>query len=169
MVAFFAIALPIGLALMGVIVARTVHWIWVAAFVLFGAAAIVVGIQDRRSADIGQKKLAATINGLRDSINKLTQPVTTPTVPARDPDSLYQNGNVVGKVIAPRITLSESRIFFEQIENAGNLDKQKNFEYRDYILKFIRADSFIGMLVQPGSVAANVYKHVVCEIVGRLH
>jgi hypothetical protein len=101
----------------------------------------------------------------------MTKPISAPSVkPARDPDALYQNENVVGNVIGARITLNESKVYFEQIENTGHLDTQKNFEYRDYILHFLRADSYIGMLVQaPGGVATNVYQRVVCEIVGRVH
>ena len=72
--------------------------------------------------------------------------------------------------MSPRITLNESKVYFDQVENAGNLDTRKPFEYRDYVLKFIRADSFTGMLVQaPGGVATNVYQHVVSEIIGRTH
>lgn len=140
-------------------------------FVLVGLVAIGVGIKDRLNADTAQEELKNTINGLKDSIDKMTKPISAPSVkPARDPDALYQNENVVGNVIGARITLNESKVYFEQIENTGHLDTQKNFEYRDYILHFLRADSYIGMLVQaPGGVATNVYQRVVCEIVGRVH
>jgi len=177
MVAALAIALPIILAVMGVIVALKppppvgrIHWFWVGGFVLVGAIAIAIGIRDRRNADAEQQKMETIINGLKDSIDKMTKPIIAPTISQHDPDGLYQNGNMVGKVVAPRITLNESKVYFDQIENAGNLDTKKTFEYRDYILKFLRADSFIGMLVQvPGGVATNVYQRVVCEIVGRAH
>jgi hypothetical protein len=178
MVAGLAIALPIILAIMGVVVALNpppaiglVHWIWVATFVLVGFAAIGMGIKDRLNSDAIQGELKSTIRGLKDSIDKMTTPVSAPSVkPARDPDALYQNENVVGKVIGARITLNESKVYFEQVENAGNLDTNKNFEYRDYVLHFVRADRYIGMLVQaPGGVATNVYQRVVCEIVGRVH
>jgi hypothetical protein len=178
MVAGLAIALPIILAVMGVVVTLnpppaigTLHWLWVGAFVLAGLVAIGVGIKDRLSADAAQEELKVTIKGLKDSIDKMTRPVSAPSVkPARDPDGLYQNESVVGKVVGARITLNESKVYFEQIENAGHLDTNKNFEYRDYVLHFVRADSHIGMLVQaPGGVATNVYQRVVCEIVGRVH
>jgi hypothetical protein len=178
MVAGLTIALPIILAIMGVVVALNpppatglVHWIWVGSFVLVGIVAIGVGIKDRYNADAAQEELKSTIKGLKDSIDKMTTPVSAPSVrPARDPDAIYQNENVVGKVIGARITLNESKVYFEQIENAGNLDTNKNFEYRDYVLRFVRADAYIGMLVQaPGGVATNVYQRVVSEIVGRVH
>jgi hypothetical protein len=178
MVGGLAIALPIILAVMGVVVALNppaaigrVHWIWVGAFVLVGLAAIGVGIKDPLNADAAQEELKSTIGGLKDSIDKMTKPINAPSVkPARYPDALYQNENVVGKVIGARITLNESKIYFEQIESAGNLETNRNFEYREYILHFIRAESYVGMLIRaPGGAATSVYQHVVCEIVGRVH
>jgi hypothetical protein len=180
MVAWLAIALPIVLAVMGVVMGVIVAlsqpsalfiWSCVAAFAMVGLIAISVGIKDRNNADAAQLELKNTINGLKDALDKMTRPISAPSIkPARDPDALYQNENVVGKVIGARITLNESKVYFEQIENAGNLDMNKNFEYRDYVLHFVRADSFIGMLVQaPGGVKTSVYQRVVCEIVGRVH
>lgn len=178
MTAAIAIALPIILAVMGIVVALNpppaaglLHWGWVGGFVLVGLVAIGVGIKDRRDAGAAQEQLETTINGLKDSIDKLTKPVSRQsTKPARDPEALYQNENVVGKVTGARVTLNESKVYFEQIENAGNLDTRKNFEYRDYVLHFIRADSYTGMLVRaPGGVATNVYQRVVSGIVGRVH
>jgi hypothetical protein len=140
MVAVLAIALPVFLAVLGVIVTfiprRAVsraHWVWVIAFIFLGVSAIVVGSWDRRNADAQQENLQTTINGLKDTVDKLTKPIASPTNPERDPDALYQNGNVVGKVVAPRITLNESKVYFDRIENAGNLNTKKTFEYRDYI------------------------------------
>ena len=180
MIAGLAIALPIILAVMGIVMGLVVAlsapsplfiWSCVAAFVAVGAIAIVVGIQDRRNADAQQRSFQKEIKGLRDAIEKMTKPVATaPIKPTRDPDGIYQNENLVGKVMGARITLNDSKVYFEQIENAGNLDTKKNFEYRDYVLRWVRADAFIGMLVQaPGGVANNVYQRVVCEIVGRVH
>jgi hypothetical protein len=180
MIAAFAIALPIILAVMGVVMGLVMLlsppspifiWSCVAAFAVLGLVAIGVSIKDRHNVDAAQEELKTIIKGLQDSIDKMTKPVTAPTAQlARDPDALYQNESGVGKVIGARITLNESKVYFEQIENAGHLDTNKNFEYRDYILRFVRADAYIGMLVQaPGGIATNVYQRVVCEIVGRVH
>jgi hypothetical protein len=173
MIAGLAIALPIILAVMGIVMGLVMAisppspifiWSCVAAFAVVGAIAIGVGIKDRQNSD-------AAIKGLTDAINAMTKPLPQATLkPARDPDAIYQNDNIVGKVTAPRVTLNESKVYFDQIENAGNLDTKKNFEYRDYVLHWIRADAYIGMLVQAtGGVATNVYQRVVCEIVGRVH
>ncbi len=178
MIAGLAIALPIILAVMGVIVALNppppiglIHWIWVGAFVAVGMIAIAIGIKDRLNADAAQDRLRIEIRGLRDAIETMTKPIASvPVKPTRDPDAIYQNENITGKVIGARITLNESKVYFEQLENAGHLDTKKPFEYRDYVLRFVRADLYIGMLVQaPGGVATNVYQRVVCEIIGRVH
>jgi hypothetical protein len=130
--------------------------------------AIGSGVADRRASDAGQDELKKTINGLKDSIDKLTKPIgNEPTTIKRDPDALYQNGNSAGKVMGARVTLNESKVYFDQISNAGNLDPNKVFEYRDFVLRFVRAESHIGVLVTGGNVSTNVYQRVVCEIVGR--
>ena len=176
MTAIGAVVLPIILAVLGVIVSiRPIapgKWqkATIAAFIFLGGIAALLAAIDRLNSDKAQAELKRAIEGLRDSIDQLTKPVPQPIKPARDPDAVYQNENAVGRVIGARITLNESKVYFEQIQNAGNLDTNKNFEFRDYVLHFIRADRYVGMLVQmPGGVATNVYQHVVCEIVGRIN
>ena len=141
-ISVFAVALPIVMAVMGIIVAlyppsNEKLWFWMVAFVVVGIIAIIFGIIDRLNAD-------AAIKGLKGSLEIVTKPVPANTRPARDPDTLYQNGNVVGKVVSARITLNDSKVYFEEVEDAGALDTKKTFEYRDYILKLVRADSFVG-------------------------
>ena len=73
----------------------------------------------------------------------------------------------MGTVVAPRITMNESKVYFEEVKNAADLDTTRTFEYRDLILKVVSARSYIGMLVTPSGVETNVYQDVVCDIVGR--
>jgi hypothetical protein len=167
MIAYAAVALPVILAVMGIAVtlkppnSSPAAWTWFGAFLIIGAITVVVGVKDRQNSD-------ATLNGLKDAIDKLTKPIGAENVrPSRDPDSIYQNGAQVGQVTGARITLNQSQVYFDQIKNAGNLDRSKTFEYRDLILRLVRADSYAGMLVSPEGVATNVYQRVVCEIVGR--
>ncbi len=149
---------------------KRMGWVWFAAFLIIGLIAIVASVKDRQNADAEQSELKKTIDGLRDTIDKLTQPIGKAVgATTRDPDTIYQNGAAAGHVVGARITLNQSQVYFDQIENAGNLDQSKTFEYRDYVLRLVRADSYIGMLVSPSGVATNVYQHVVCEIVGRTH
>jgi hypothetical protein len=56
---------------------------------------------------------------------------------------------------------------FDEIDNSGSLDRSKPFEYRDLILRMIRADSYIGLLISPAGAIPSVYRRVVSEIVGR--
>jgi hypothetical protein len=174
MITSAAIALPILLAVMGILMSLRPpatnggRWSWGGSFLIVGLLAIIAGTIDRKHSDARQDQLQNDINGLRDAVQQLTKPLQPVVRAARDPDALYQNGNGVGKVTGARITLNESKVFFEQIENAGNLDTSKPFEYRDYVLRFIRADSHIGMLITPSGVATNVYRNVVCGIVGHV-
>ncbi len=111
-------------------------------------------------------ELKVAVDGLKDILSKISVPVSKePASPTRDPDTIYQNGNSVGRVIGARLILNQSQIYFDQIENAGNLDKSKTFEYRNYVLRLVRADSYIGMLVSPAGVATNVFQRVLCQIV----
>lgn len=174
MIAGLAVALPILLGLMGVAVTLIpppetgmIRWVWMAAFAIIGIAAFSVGVADRHSSDGEQDALRREIKGLTEAVKALTKPVETPS-PGRDPDTIYQNGMPAGKIKSARITLNDSKIYFDQLENAGSLDRAKTFEYRDFRLRFIRADSYIGMLVTSDGVANNVYQHVVSEIVGRV-
>jgi hypothetical protein len=75
MVAIAAIALPIVLAVLGVIVSinppsKKGHdrKIWIGVFILLGIFAVGIGIADRHNSDRAQ-------NELKDSIDQLTKPI----------------------------------------------------------------------------------------------
>jgi hypothetical protein len=146
------IAGPVILALMGV-----------------GITVWAPSIVQQHASDAAQDDLKQSINDLKKAVEALTKPLPTPQVvePARNPDGIYQNNTLVGTVVAPRITLNESRVYFDELLNAANLDTKRPFEYRDLILRMISAGGYIGMLVTNEGVATNVYRNVVCEIVGR--
>jgi hypothetical protein len=167
---FISGAGPVALALMGVAVAvwspkqRKAHWTWGISFALVGALTVSATWKQARDSDKAQGDLTNSVNELKLTIDKLTIPVKQTN--GLDPDSIYQNGGIVGHVIAPRITLNQSRVYFEQLQNAGNLDRGRTFEYRDYILKMLGAGGYTGMLITPGEVANSVYTNFVAEIVG---
>lgn len=175
MAEFGAIALPIILAVLGVVVSfeavpkkGLLQWVWVGAFAILGVLAVISQVSDRHATDKDQRALKESVKGLQDSIEMMTKPLAQPLKQTqRDSDFLYQNGNSAGKAIGARITLNESKVYFSEIQNADGLDTRKPFEYRDYILRFIRADSYTGMRVSNEGVATNVYSNVVCEIAGR--
>jgi hypothetical protein len=170
-----AIAGPIMLALMGVGVTvwpptkSMHHWIWGIAFIIIAILTIMSSVKQQHDSDSVQRELAQKLEGLQNAIKALTKPLLPKRVkPIRNPDSVYQNGIAVGTVIAPRITLNESKIYFEEIQNATNLDRSSSFEYRDFVLRIISARAYIGMLITPNGVATGVYRNVVCEIIGRV-
>jgi hypothetical protein len=166
------IAGPVILALMGVAVSvwppkkKIIHWTWGIAFAAVGIITIAGSVKQQQDSDNALAEQTKAFQGLERAIKDLTKPLRNDST-QRDPDTIYQNGVGVGHVISPRITPNESKIYFEEIQNAGNLDRSKSFEYRDFVLKMISADSYIGMLVTPSGVATSVYRHAVCEIVGR--
>jgi hypothetical protein len=177
MVGYLAISLSGILAVLGILVSLSPppsggiwHWSVLLAFIVVGLVAIGIGIKDRSNADASQKELKDTIDNLKDAVDNLTRPIgNTATPRARDPDTIYQNDTAAGRVSGARITLNESQVYFDEIENTGNLDRARTFEYRDFVLQIVRADAYIGMLVAQGGVKNNVLQHVVCRITGRVH
>jgi hypothetical protein len=159
---------PVVLALMGVAMSvwppKDNHWPWIVAFALVGVLTFGGSWKQINESDAAQIELTDSVNSLREAVSKLTIPVKQGV--GIDPDAIYQNGSIVGNVIAPRITLNQSRIYFDQIQNAGNLDRNRLFQYRDYNLKFVGFGSYAGMLISSGGAVSSVYTNVVGEIIG---
>jgi hypothetical protein len=170
LIEFISVGGPVALALMGVAVAiwspkqRKYHWPLGISFALVGTLTVSATWKQVRDSDKAQSDLTNSVNELKLTLDKLTYPVKQTN--GLDPDAIYQNGSIVGRVIAPRITLNQSRVYFDRLQNAGNLDRKKTFEYRDYILKMLGAGGYTGMLITPGEVANSVYTNFVTEIVG---
>jgi hypothetical protein len=114
-----------------------------------------------------QSSISAKLDELKQAVEALTQPPRA-APPSRNPDGIYQNGDLIGLAIAPRISLNESKIYFQEIQNATNLDRAKPFVYRDFILHMISASNYSASLITPTGVATGVYRNVVCEIVGNI-
>jgi hypothetical protein len=53
----------------------------------------------------------------------------------RAPDGIYQFGQQVGTVELPQIDERKSTIFFQRIVGAMNLNNDREFEYRKYVLR----------------------------------
>ena len=84
--------------------------------------------------------------------------------PAPDPDTIYQFDVAVGHVVAAEDPIA-GHIKFGRIEDAVQLDMARNFEYRNYVLKYERAD-VIGNTAIMGKKSLTLI-NVTCEIVGR--
>jgi hypothetical protein len=53
----------------------------------------------------------------------------------RGPDGIYQLGQQVGTAESPQIDGSKSTVFFQKIVGAMNLNNDREFEYRKYVLR----------------------------------
>lgn len=89
--------------------------------------------------------------------------------PARDPDTIYQRGLAVGKVVAPRVFLNESKVTFDELYDTSDLDRSREFEYRNFILRVVQVQKTIGErseVSEAGSVVRKaILGGVVCAIV----
>jgi hypothetical protein len=173
-IAIAALTLQLILALMGIFVSvgppqGNEGWIWPMAFVVVGAIASFFAIKNQQNNDKALKELKTTIDGLKGSIYQLTKPIDAEAQKprARNRDTIYENGSAVGRVKGARITSSESEVYFDEIDNTSDLECFKTFEYRDYVLRFVRAEKYLVRLIASPKVTNNVYQHVVCEIVDR--
>jgi hypothetical protein len=84
---------------------------------------------------------------------------------ARDPDTIYQYGHSVGKVVAPEAHLAEGYWTFSRIMADGAFDGSRDFEYRDQRLKILSAESpgRIGTMGQIQQNFANVRATILGE------
>lgn len=90
----------------------------------------------------------------------------TDTIATRDPNKIYQNGNVVGDITG-QIEEKDNLIIFKQISNTSNLDQGVLFEYKRNKCRIIRINTSIGIKI----VATNsgterrdaVIEDVVCK------
>ena len=59
----------------------------------------------------------------------------------RDPDTIYQHGLPVAKIVAAHEDMSISSVWFDRINSTGKFDKTKEFEYRNYVLIVYKSDA----------------------------
>jgi hypothetical protein len=88
-----------------------------------------------------------------------------PTTELRDPDMIYQLGEPVASVIVARVFRDKGIVTFEQIKTEGKLNLQQPFEYRDYVLRYMRFDAE-GDVTIAGQRRVQ-WVNVICNIVGK--
>jgi hypothetical protein len=76
---------------------------------------------------------------------------------ARDPNTIYQYGHPVGKVVAPEAHLAEGYWTFSRIMADGTFNGSRDFEYRDHRLKILSAES-AGRIGSGANPAAELCK-----------
>jgi hypothetical protein len=64
---------------------------------------------------------------------KVAESLQRPSTPSRDPDGLYQFDQLVATTVGGRIDRGNSLFTFQAIKSAGNLDAQREVEYRDFV------------------------------------
>jgi hypothetical protein len=82
----------------------------------------------------------------------------------RDPDGIYQLDQKVAMVVAPEIKRSESFVLFKSIQDAQLLDIKRDFQWREYVLRYIGSSDQI--VVQGAGFAGRQFLNVQCSIVG---
>lgn len=94
-------------------------------------------------------------------------PQESPTVPAVDPDTVYQNGQAVGTVSGAEEHLNRSEIYFAEISGAGNLDESQPFRYRKWLLRIEGVPKVsAGLYIGPDNQSQpNVRLKITCRIV----
>jgi hypothetical protein len=83
----------------------------------------------------------------------------------RDPDGIYQFDQKVATIIAAEVDRSKSQVSFKEIRNANNLNIDRDFQYREYVLHFANAGA---SQTSSGALFGNnkAYMFVTCVIVG---
>lgn len=100
-------------------------------------------------------------------------PATPTPAPASvhvvDPDAIYQRGQIVGRVVAPRVHQSVSRVTFEAITDTSDLDRKVPFQYRDMTLTLISVERSFGMNIVLGPNGSRTLRDVIegveCQII----
>jgi hypothetical protein len=90
---------------------------------------------------------------------------TTKPDEARDPDTIYQYGHPVGKVVAPEAHLAEGYWTFSRIMADGTFDGSSDFEYRDQRLKILSGES-AGTIGSIGQIQQQNFANVKATILG---
>jgi hypothetical protein len=90
--------------------------------------------------------------------------LTRPPKPVRDPNGLYQFGEKIAVVEAPKVDLAHRLVHFATIRKAPTLNVDADFEYQNYVLHYEKAGD---ELIVGGAVPPNrEFADVVCKIVG---
>jgi hypothetical protein len=84
---------------------------------------------------------------------------------ARDPNTIYQYGHPVGKVVAPEAHLAEGYWTFSRIMADGTFDGSRDFEYRDQRLKILSGES-AGRIGSIGQIQQQNFANVKATILG---
>ena len=88
----------------------------------------------------------------------------TPIVATREPDRLYQGGNIVGQVEGD-VIVKEDTVVFAQLYETSNLNEDQPIEYQRLTVKIrnVRVRNFTA--VTSKGLRNSVWEDVTCDIV----
>ena len=99
---------------------------------------------------------------------------TKPSAPATTPagrtgnyqeDAIYQDGNVVARVVGAEVRGDAREIYFAEINNSGNLILPEECEFRKYRLMIQRIE-YASRIDQGAPEKGRVLRGVVAEVLG---
>ncbi len=86
-----------------------------------------------------QQELSSNLRDIRECklkvLSMLQSKVISNTYPDRNPNSLYQYGDVIAEVQGAVISVSNGSVTFQNVRNAGKADPTRDVEYQDWILR----------------------------------
>lgn len=116
-------------------------WVFVTLVVLCSGGGWVIGrfmygerislLQDRIT------RRDETIVELKSQLALAPRSSALPLPPKRDPDAVYQYGEIVGLAANPKIRRNEGMLFFDAIEHALDLNYHDPIEFQDWQLSIL--------------------------------
>jgi hypothetical protein len=85
-------------------------------------------------------------------------------LPAREKDALYQNGQIVARIINANVRENEAKVFFEEIYKSNDLDLGSEFEFQKYRLRFQSAET-LTMINVSSPQKGRIIEKAACEII----
>ncbi|MFQ6550516.1 hypothetical protein AADZ90_021445 [Aestuariibius sp. 2305UL40-4] len=79
-----------------------------------------------------------------------------------DPDAITQHGHVVGKMIAPRVEMSQGNLYATEIRGNENFNREAPFQFREHRLR-VKSASVVSTVSGVLGVGTSL-RDVVCTI-----
>jgi hypothetical protein len=86
-------------------------------------------------------------------------------LPTREKESLYQNKQIVARIVGASVKEGEGQIHFEEIYESERLDLGSEFEFQKYRLRFRSAET-LTMVDSAAPQKGRIITEAVCEIIG---
>jgi len=87
-------------------------------------------------------------------------------LPAREPDALYQAGEIVARVSGAQVDATKSLVLFEEIYRSNRLNLADEFEFQKWRLRLTSVETMV-MLDASAPEKGRILQVVACGIVGQ--